>query len=37
MALASESGHWYDRTGAAVYEVPRADGKAMRKKRSLFD
>src|SRR3990167_8323526 len=30
MALASEAGHWYDREGNPVYEVPRADGKGMR-------
>ena len=30
MALASEAGHWYDRDGNPVYEVPRADGKGMR-------
>ena len=30
MALASESGHWYDREGNPVYEVSRADGKGMR-------
>lgn len=30
MAHASESGHWYDRQGKPVYEVPRAKGGGMR-------
>ncbi len=28
--IASEQGHWYDKQGAAVYEVPRAKGDGMR-------
>ncbi len=28
--IASEQGHWYDKQGAAVYEVPRAKGGGMR-------
>lgn len=28
--LASEQGHWYDQSGKAVYEVPRAKGDGMR-------
>ena len=28
--LPSEGGHWYDKQGNPVYEVPRADGKGMR-------
>ena len=27
---ASESVHWYDRSGKPVYQVPRADGKGMK-------
>lgn len=30
MTHASESVHWYDRTGRPVYEVPTADGKRMK-------
>ncbi len=28
--IASEQGHWYDKQGVAVYEVPRAKGDGMR-------
>ncbi len=28
--IASEQGHWYDKQGNAVYEVPRAKGDGMR-------
>lgn len=28
--IASEGGHWYDRQGNSVYEVPRAKGEGMR-------
>ncbi len=28
--IASEQGHWYDKQGAAVYEVPRVKGGGMR-------
>ncbi len=28
--VASEQGHWYDKQGAAVYEVPRVKGGGMR-------
>ncbi len=30
IGIASEQGHWYDKQGNAVYEVPRAKGDGMR-------
>lgn len=30
MSFASESGHWYTRTGEPMYEVPKKDGSGLR-------